>query len=124
MFVFSPVYVDSTSDLELVARRLMWGKFVNSGQTCVAPDYVLCSPEVQASSNTVYFVCRTVLFLLINLCSRQLNRTEIFVFFCKLVVNEKNMVLRLFLLQYTLFCTTTVIFLNTWFVVLLKFVKQ
>jgi len=56
VFVFSPVYVDSTSDLELVARRLMWGKFVNSGQTCIAPDYVLCSTEVQASSNTVYFV--------------------------------------------------------------------
>jgi len=78
VFVFSPVYVDSTSDLELVARRLMWGKFLNSGQTCIAPDYVLCSPEVQASSNSVCFVCRTVLFLLINLRSHKLNRTQNF----------------------------------------------
>ena len=54
--LFSPVYVDSTSDLELVARRLMWGKFANCGQTCIAPDYVLCSPEVQASNNCVYSV--------------------------------------------------------------------
>ena len=51
---FSPVYVDNASDLELVARRLMWGKFANCGQTCIAPDYVLCSPEVQVSSDSVY----------------------------------------------------------------------
>lgn len=43
----SPVFVDETSDLELVSRRLMWGKFTNCGQTCIAPDYVLCTPQVQ-----------------------------------------------------------------------------
>jgi len=58
VFVFSPVYIDRSSDMKLVARRLMWGKFVNSGQTCIAPDYVLCTPEVQASSSCVCFVCR------------------------------------------------------------------
>lgn len=43
----SPCFVDSSSDLDLVSRRIIWGKFVNSGQTCIAPDYVMCTPEVQ-----------------------------------------------------------------------------
>ncbi|CAK5277533.1 unnamed protein product [Mycena citricolor] len=37
----SPVFIDPSSDLDLAARRVMWGKFSNAGQTCVAPDYVL-----------------------------------------------------------------------------------
>lgn len=28
-------------------RRIAWGKFMNSGQTCVAPDYILCDPSIQ-----------------------------------------------------------------------------
>ncbi len=36
----SPGIVDKTADLEIAARRLAWGKFMNGGQTCVAPDYV------------------------------------------------------------------------------------
>jgi len=43
----SPAYVDDSSDLELVSRRLLWGKFLNAGQTCIAPDYVLCDKGVQ-----------------------------------------------------------------------------
>lgn len=43
----SPVFVDNTSDLSVVARRLMWGKFCNSGQTCIAPDYVMCTPDIR-----------------------------------------------------------------------------
>ena len=39
----SPVYVSDDSDLHIVARRLMWGKCLNNGQTCLTPDYVLCS---------------------------------------------------------------------------------
>lgn len=37
----SPVIVDETADIALTARRLAWGKYLNAGQTCVAPDYVL-----------------------------------------------------------------------------------
>lgn len=37
----SPCIVDETADIELAARRIAWGKLINSGQTCVAPDYVL-----------------------------------------------------------------------------------
>jgi aldehyde dehydrogenase (NAD+) len=37
----SPCIVDDDVDLELTARRIAWGKFLNCGQTCVAPDYIL-----------------------------------------------------------------------------------
>jgi aldehyde dehydrogenase (NAD+) len=43
----SPVYVDSTADLNVTAKRIAWGRFSNAGQTCIAPDYVLCTKEVQ-----------------------------------------------------------------------------
>ncbi|MBR1497963.1 MAG: aldehyde dehydrogenase [Oscillospiraceae bacterium] len=43
----SPVVVDHTADLELAARRIVFGKYLNSGQTCVAPDYVLCEKAVR-----------------------------------------------------------------------------
>ncbi|XP_063385754.1 aldehyde dehydrogenase, dimeric NADP-preferring isoform X2 [Cydia fagiglandana] len=43
----SPVYIDSTADLEVTTKRILWGKFINSGQTCIAPDYILCSKEIQ-----------------------------------------------------------------------------
>lgn len=43
----SPAYIDDNTNIELTARRLIWGKMVNAGQTCVAPDYVLCSKNVQ-----------------------------------------------------------------------------
>ncbi|MFJ8887907.1 aldehyde dehydrogenase family protein [Streptomyces sp. NPDC102402] len=41
----SPVFVDRDTDLRTVAARLAAGKFLNAGQTCVAPDYVLTDPE-------------------------------------------------------------------------------
>ncbi|KAN0138292.1 Aldehyde/histidinol dehydrogenase [Lactarius tabidus] len=37
----SPAVIDQSCDLKLTARRLMWGKVANAGQTCVAPDYAL-----------------------------------------------------------------------------------
>ncbi|XP_068725060.1 aldehyde dehydrogenase, dimeric NADP-preferring-like [Montipora capricornis] len=43
----SPCYIDEDSDLEIAAKRISWGKFNNSGQTCVAPDYILCHPNIQ-----------------------------------------------------------------------------
>ncbi|GIT79574.1 aldehyde dehydrogenase [Leifsonia sp. LS1] len=44
----SPVYVDDSVDLGAAARRIAWGKFMNAGQTCVAPDYVLATASVSA----------------------------------------------------------------------------
>jgi aldehyde dehydrogenase (NAD+) len=37
----SPAIVDDTMDLSMVAKRIVYGKFVNAGQTCIAPDYLL-----------------------------------------------------------------------------------
>ncbi len=37
----SPAIVDASANLEVAARRIAWGKFLNAGQTCIAPDYVL-----------------------------------------------------------------------------------
>ncbi|MEU1404649.1 aldehyde dehydrogenase family protein [Streptomyces sp. NPDC005728] len=45
----SPVFVDRGTDLAVVADRLARGKFLNAGQTCVAPDYVLTDPETAAA---------------------------------------------------------------------------
>ena len=42
----SPVVVDKSADIKLTARRLAWGKFLNAGQTCVAPDYVLADRKI------------------------------------------------------------------------------
>jgi aldehyde dehydrogenase (NAD+) len=42
----SPCLVDAQVDLEVAARRIIWGKFFNAGQTCVAPDYVLAHEAI------------------------------------------------------------------------------
>jgi aldehyde dehydrogenase (NAD+) len=42
----SPAYVDASTDLATAAKRIAWGRFMNAGQTCVAPDYVLAREEV------------------------------------------------------------------------------
>lgn len=41
MELFSPVVVDEGVDLDIVAKRICWGKWLNNGQTCLAPDYVM-----------------------------------------------------------------------------------
>jgi len=42
----SPCIVDSTADIPLSARRIIWGKLINAGQTCIAPDYVLADRAI------------------------------------------------------------------------------
>jgi aldehyde dehydrogenase (NAD+) len=44
----SPVIVDRTANLRVAARRMAWGKWLNAGQTCIAPDYVLVDETVRA----------------------------------------------------------------------------
>ncbi|GMG86813.1 aldehyde dehydrogenase family protein [Biformimicrobium ophioploci] len=44
----SPCIVADDADLEVTARRIAWGKFTNAGQTCIAPDYLLCTPAMAA----------------------------------------------------------------------------
>src|SRR3546814_8967465 len=36
----SPTIVDSTADIDDAARKIVWGKFSNNGQTCIAPDHI------------------------------------------------------------------------------------
>lgn len=43
----SPCIVDETADIAMAARRIVWGKFLNCGQTCVAPDYVVVHRSVK-----------------------------------------------------------------------------
>ncbi|KAM4778870.1 aldehyde dehydrogenase family 3 member B1 isoform 4-T6 [Cyanocitta cristata] len=43
----NPCYVSDTCNVANVARRVVWGRFFNAGQTCIAPDYVLCTVEMQ-----------------------------------------------------------------------------
>ncbi|KAH7908395.1 aldehyde dehydrogenase [Hygrophoropsis aurantiaca] len=44
----SPVVIDDKYDVELAAKRILWGKCNNAGQICVAPDYILCPRNIQA----------------------------------------------------------------------------
>jgi len=43
----SPCIVDETADIKTAARRIIWGKLVNAGQTCIAPDYLLVHKKVK-----------------------------------------------------------------------------
>lgn len=45
----SPCIVEKTAKISLAARRIVFGKFLNCGQTCVAPDYVLCDESIRES---------------------------------------------------------------------------
>ncbi|OME81448.1 aldehyde dehydrogenase [Paenibacillus sp. FSL A5-0031] len=43
----SPVIVDSSANLEIAAKRIIWGKLMNTGQTCISPDYVLAHQDIK-----------------------------------------------------------------------------
>ena len=43
----SPCIIDETADLKVAARRIAWGKTLNSGQTCIAPDYILIHKNIK-----------------------------------------------------------------------------
>ena len=57
-----PVYVDASADLDVAADRIAWGKFMNAGQTCVAPDHVLTDartarllvPKIEHAARRMY----------------------------------------------------------------------
>ncbi|MBL4745150.1 MAG: aldehyde dehydrogenase [Flavobacteriaceae bacterium] len=44
----NPCIIDETTDLKLAAKRLVWGKFLNAGQTCIAPDYFLVHSSIKS----------------------------------------------------------------------------
>jgi len=43
----SPCIIDETADIKLAAKRIVWGKLLNAGQTCIAPDYILVHSSVK-----------------------------------------------------------------------------
>lgn len=43
----SPCIVDASANIPLAAKRIVWGKYLNCGQTCVAPDYILCEKSIK-----------------------------------------------------------------------------
>ncbi len=44
----SPCIVEETANLKIAAKRIVWGKFLNAGQTCIAPDYLIVSEKVKS----------------------------------------------------------------------------
>jgi aldehyde dehydrogenase (NAD+) len=44
----NPCIIDETANLKLAAKRIVWGKFVNAGQTCIAPDYILIQEDMKS----------------------------------------------------------------------------
>ena len=45
----SPCIIDKTADIAVTAKRIAWGKTLNSGQTCIAPDYILIHKDIKES---------------------------------------------------------------------------
>ena len=44
----NPCIIDASANLALAAKRIVWGKFINAGQTCIAPDYILIQNKVKS----------------------------------------------------------------------------
>ncbi len=44
----NPCIIDENCNLKLSAKRIVWGKFINAGQTCIAPDYILVSTKIKS----------------------------------------------------------------------------
>lgn len=50
----SPCIIDKTADLKTAAKRIAWGKTLNSGQTCIAPDYILIHKDIKDAFVTAF----------------------------------------------------------------------
>ena len=74
----SPAFVTEKADLQVAARRIVWGKFINAGQTCVAPDYLYVAENIKAK----------FLKVLIEEIKKR-NYTDNVDHYCK-IINERN----------------------------------
>ena len=74
----SPAFVTEKADLQIAARRIVWGKFINAGQTCVAPDYLYVAENIKAK----------FLKVLIQEIKKR-NYTDNVDHYCK-IINERN----------------------------------
>ena len=55
----NPCIIDESADLKLAAKRIVWGKFINAGQTCIAPDYILVQKNMKI--NFVSFLIEEII---------------------------------------------------------------
>jgi aldehyde dehydrogenase (NAD+) len=78
----SPAIVDETCDLQVAARKIVWGKFFNNGQTCIAPDYVIVH-------ETVYLAFLEALQKAIELSFGELSSIQASKDYCR-IVNRKH----------------------------------
>ena len=58
----SPAIIDRSADIAAAAHRIAIGKLLNAGQTCIAPDYVLCPRDAQDAFVAHYFKSVTALY--------------------------------------------------------------
>ena len=75
----SPVVVDKSANIKLAAKRVAWGKTLNAGQTCIAPDYLLIHPDVKEKFIAAYAEAIGVLSSWVMLCvrSRRMRSTSL-----------------------------------------------
>jgi len=76
----SPCIVDKSADLKLAAKRIVWGKFLNAGQTCIAPDYILVQQNVKS---------KLITFLKEEIINAYGENPETLSDFAR-IINEKN----------------------------------
>ncbi len=55
----SPCIIDETANISIAAKRIIWGKLLNAGQTCVAPDYIYCHKSVK--EKLIYELTRQII---------------------------------------------------------------
>jgi len=70
----SPAMVMPGADLEVSARRLIWGKGINAGQTCIAPDHLLVAPQIKGDLLSAMATARTAMYGDDPLSSDQLGK--------------------------------------------------
>ena len=88
----SPCIVDNTAKIKLAAKRIVFGKYLNCGQTCVAPDYILCQRDIKDQ-----FVKEVINQVKIQYGENPLNNPDYgkivnekhFVRLCSLIDNDK-----------------------------------
>ena len=76
----SPCIIDETADIKITAKRIVFGKFLNAGQTCVAPDYIVCH---QTQVDTLLNALKTEIEL--QFSTNPLNNPD----YCK-IINLKH----------------------------------
>ena len=76
----NPCIIDETANVKLAAKRIVWGKFINGGQTCIAPDYLLVKPQIKE------MLIQSLIEEIENAYSKNIQSSKDY---CR-IVNDKN----------------------------------